>query len=410
MGSSRAHKSCASDSISIGVLCVSDAWGGLEQVAVDDAVSLAQEGVETSFICAHQSPALEHLEMALAKDRNLPLRAVSLDFKPRNTLDLSLARALRRLYEGENGALRGLDLLHTHQTSLLGSIVPSFFGHPGVGLIATRHIMNRHDKKDFFHRAIYSRIDAMLVMSEALRQNVLETHAISPAHVKTINLGLDFSRFDPKKVDASRWRQKWGAQAGANRTLVVGLVGRIDPAKGQATFIRAAARLAAEGFDLKFVIVGEETKGSDAGHLEELKTLAKEMGLEKQVYFEEFQEDIPPVMGAFDIFVMPSREEAFGLVAIEAMAMGVPVILTNRGSAREIAGPNEEYGLLIRPDDAFDLQQKLRTLIGSDSLRHQMGQEGRAHVLQLFDRKRRVERTLETYDRVLKRRGPLKEK
>src|SRR6185312_1683974 len=110
---------------------------------------------------------------------------------------------------------------------------------------------------------------------------------------------------------------------------------------------------------LKFVIVGEQTLGSTGNHLDELREMVAQFRLEDHVVFAGYQENIPEIMKAFDIFVMPSRQEAFGLVAIEAMAMECPIIISSGGSSDEIVG-HEEFGLTMRPDDAFDLQRQLR--------------------------------------------------
>jgi glycosyltransferase involved in cell wall biosynthesis len=312
----------------------------------------------------------------------------------------------------------GSNLLHTHQTSILGSIIPWIWSEPSVAMIASRHIMNNHRKKGFLHRGIYRRVDALLVMSQTLRRNIIETHAIAERKVKVVSLGLDFDRFDPARVDRDGPRAQWGADAD---TTVIGLVGRIDPAKGQATFIKAAAGLL-KGSEtqqkLKFVIVGDETRGSTLSYLKDLKQMVAQFRLEDHVVFTGFQENIPEIMSALDIFVMPSRQEAFGLVAIEAMAMSCPVVISQGGSAEEIVGTggalmraadqsgatSHRLGLIMRPDDAFDLQQKLKYLLDHPSERVEMGKRAREHVLENYDRKLRLRRTLEIYERALRRR------
>jgi glycosyltransferase involved in cell wall biosynthesis len=251
-----------------------------------------------------------------------------------------------------------------------------------------------------------------------LRKNVIETHAIAERKVKVVPLGLDFDRFDPARVDAEIPRAQWGAD---RDTTVIGLVGRIDPAKGQATFIKAAAGLlkgAHAEQKFKFVIVGDETRGSSLNYLKELKEMVAQFRLQEHVIFTGFQEDIPQIMSALDIFVMPSRQEAFGLVAIEAMAMECPVVISQGGSAEEIVGTggalmraadhsgqtSARCGLIMRPDDAFDLQQKLKYLLEHPTERIEMGKRARAHVAQNYDRKLRLRRTLEIYERALRRR------
>src|SRR5690606_360971 len=93
----------------------------------------------------------------------------------------------------------------------------------------------------------------------------------------------------------------------------------------------------------------------------------------------------------------------FGLVAIEAMAMECPIIISSGGSAREIVG-DEEFGMLTRPDDAFDLQQRLRDLIEDEELRKKMGRNAREHVKSKYDRRLRLQKTLQLYEEAFERR------
>jgi glycosyltransferase involved in cell wall biosynthesis len=376
------------------LVCLSNSWGGLEKVTAGDACDLARLGLQVRLLCLEGSPIHKQLSSQSA------VKLVPIDFRPRNYFDFKLRSILQ-------GQIRdGVNLIHTHQTSLLGSIVPWVWNNPAVALFASRHIMNGHDKRDFFHRIVYSRVDKLIVMSQALRRNVMETHAIRERQVKVVNLGLDFDSFDAAAISPEKQRAAWGVD---DDTVVIGLVGRIDPAKGQATFIRAAAGLSknpAKDQKLKFVIVGDETVSGETSHFEELKELVKTFGLEEQVIFTGYRENVPEVMRAFDIFVMPSRQEAFGLVAIEAMAMETPIIISWGGSSYEIVG-EQEYGFTMRPDDAFDLQRRLRYLIDHPTERSAMGKRAREHVANNYDRKQRIQKTLALYERALRARGIL---
>jgi glycosyltransferase involved in cell wall biosynthesis len=374
------------------VVCLSHSWGGLEQVAANDAIDVGALGLNVQVLCLRDTP----IHQALAEQGSVGL--VPLDFQPRNYFDFKLKACLEEL------TAKGVNLIHTHQTSILGSIAPWLWKRRSVALLASRHIMSNHDKRDFFHRMIYGRLDGLMVVSQTIRQNVLDTHPIRDRLVKVVNLGLDFDVFDPTRVHSKVQRAKWGADP---QTVVIGLVGRIDPAKGQDTFIKAAAGLLKshrEGEKFKFVIVGEETRKSPSNYLDELKAVIAQFRLGDHVVFAGFQKDIHEVMGAFDIFVMPSHREAFGLVAIEAMAMECPIVISTGGSADEIVG-NQEFGLTMRPDDAFDLQRQLRYLLDNPELRIKMGKAAREHVKRHYDRRTRLRKTLEIYERALRRRG-----
>ncbi len=377
------------------MICLSHSWGGLEQVAANDAIDRGRLGLDVRVLCLEGSPIHEYL----AKREEVHLAPIA--YRPRNYFDPRMRGELNRFCSN------GVNLIHCHQTSLLGSVIPWLWRNREVSLIASRHIMSNHDKRDVFHRLLYARLDSMVVMSQALKRNVLETHPFKEAQVRVVNLGLDFDVFDPDRVDVKVQRAEWGAD---EDTVVIGLVGRIDPAKGQATFIRAAAGILKgrkDGEKFKFVIVGGETLGRQSGYLEELKSIVGDLGLGDNVVFAGFQENVPAIMGAFDIFVMPSRQEAFGLVAIEAMAMECPIVISRGGSSREIVG-EEEYGVVMRPEDAFDLQRQLRHLLDRPELRRKMGRMAREHVKRHYDRRERWRLTLELYDWALRRRELLK--
>jgi glycosyltransferase involved in cell wall biosynthesis len=346
------------------------------------------------MICLEGSPIEEHLRK---QDAGVLIR--SLPFRPRDHFDYKLKAEIERWVIEDR-----VNVLHTHQPSLLGSLIPWVYRREDIVVIASRHIMNNHNKRGLYHRWLYRRLDALVVMSQTLRANVLATHALKERQVKVIHLGLDFDVFKHERVDYQKQRASWGAD---EHTTVIGLVGRIDPAKGQATFIKAAAGLTKNlkpDERVKFVIVGEETRGLDHSYMEELQELVRAFRLEDFVVFAGFQANIPEVMAALDIVVMPSRQEAFGLVAIEAMAMECPIVISNGGSAQEIVGA-EEYGLLMRTEDAFDLQRQMRFLLDHPERWREMGKKARAHVVANFDRKVRLQRTLELYEWCLRRRG-----
>ncbi|MBN21994.1 MAG: hypothetical protein CL678_12005 [Bdellovibrionaceae bacterium] len=375
-------------------VCLSHSWGGLEQVAAADSVELAKLGLSVSVLVLEGSPIHENLA---GKEG---INIIPLSYRPRDFLDFKLKRELQKLCP-EDGS--GINLIHCHQPSLLGSILPWLWRRKDVVVVASRHIMNHHNKRNPYHALLFRRLDALIVMSHALKKNVLETHPLRERQVKVIHLGIRFDQFDPEKIDPRLQRERWGV---SEHTTVVGMVGRIDPAKGQSTLLRAAAGLQVrkkEHIDFKFVIVGEETLGSSSNHLEELQEMVIQYGLQDSVVFAGYQDNIPEVMRAFDIFVMPSKEETFGLVAIEAMAMECPIVISRGGSADEIVG-EEEFGLLIRPQDAFDLQRQISYLLDNPLDRVKMGINARNHVMNEYDRLGRIQRTLMLYERLLRRR------
>jgi glycosyltransferase involved in cell wall biosynthesis len=124
--------------------------------------------------------------------------------------------------------------------------------------------------------------------------------------------------------------------------------------------------------------------------------------LEDSILVQPAKKEVPEVMAALDLFVMPSWSEAFGLVAIEAMAMGVPCILGRGGSAEEMA--RSSGAELVRPQDAYDLARKIIQLRNNARIREEMKQHGREYVQENHAKSVRLAKTLDVYARCYRRR------
>ena len=122
------------------VICLSHSWGGLEQVAANDARDVAALGLDVRVLCLEGSPIHAHLASDGA------VKTIPLAFRPGNLLDLKFRRELLRLIDDE-----GINLVHTHQTSLLGSVSPWLYARPDVALLASRHFRAKF-RHHFWHR------------------------------------------------------------------------------------------------------------------------------------------------------------------------------------------------------------------------------------------------------------------
>ena len=292
------------------VICLSHAWGGLEQVVLQDVIDhLDSCKIQVDLLVLAGSP----LE---SKARSVPgLRLHVLKSAPSNVLSWELRKWIGLACKGK------AQILHLHQPSLLGSVVPwlaliSKSRRPA--LVVSRHIQSNHLKKSPYHRWLYSKVDAVVVMSQALAKNVRETHP--PVRIECVRLGLDFDRFKKTPVSGKKLRQEWGCDSG---TTVIGCVGRIDPSKGQLEFVQAALDVLDRAQKpLKFIIVGESTRGMEPVYEQRVRALIQESKHRDAFIWAGYLRDIPEVMAALDLLAMPSLAEAFGLVAIEAMAMG----------------------------------------------------------------------------------------
>ncbi len=201
---------------------------------------------------------------------------------------------------------------------------------------------------------------------------------------------VDARRFSPE-VDGSGMRERLRIPRDRPTAL---LVGRIVPHKGVEHFIEAARYLPA----VQFLVAGE---GSS---LDAMEHLASNLHVKDRVRFlgRISQENLPKVYAACDFFVLPSvsRLEAFGIVALEAMATGKPVVVTDIPGVREVIEDGRE-GLLAEPVNPEDLAEKMRHLVTDPDLRREMGRRAREKVLATFTTEKVADQVLQVYGGVL---------
>lgn len=166
------------------------------------------------------------------------------------------------------------------------------------------------------------------------------------------------------------------------RTLIA--VANLRPEKSHETLLRALAALVPDHGDLRLLIVGD---GPRRG---ELQAMARALGIDRQTEFLGHREDVPALLAGADIFVLPSRSEAFPNSAIEAMAAGLPVIACAVGGLRDLIQPGRT-GVLVPPDDAGALARALRDLIEHPLRAAALGSQARQCVLERYSFERMVD-------------------
>jgi glycosyltransferase involved in cell wall biosynthesis len=184
----------------------------------------------------------------------------------------------------------------------------------------------------------------------------------------------------------------------ADRVIRVGLVATFARWKGHETFLRALSMLPVSLSVRGYIVGGPlyDTAGSQVS-LSELRTLARDLGVESRVGFTGFVPDTAAAMRALDIVVHASTDpEPFGLVIAEAMACGKPVIVSRAGGAAELTQPGVT-SLAFEPGDAAALANRIEQLAGDAALRARLGQAGRAAAEQAFNRRRLVQQVAPIY-------------
>jgi glycosyltransferase involved in cell wall biosynthesis len=190
--------------------------------------------------------------------------------------------------------------------------------------------------------------------------------------------------------------------------VLLGVVAQLSPWKGQDTAIDALALLRAEGLDAHLLLIGSAkfvaraTRFDNEGYVARLRALVADAGLQERVSWLGEREDVPELVRALDVLLLPSWEEPFGRALIEAMALGVPVIATNVGGPPEIVEEGRE-GYLLPPREPRAWAQAIGRLAESPECRVEMGRAGRRRVEREFTVERHVTAIGAVYERAVAR-------
>ena len=221
--------------------------------------------------------------------------------------------------------------------------------------------------------------------------------------VTVVHNPIDMSEFDPNRFDRDRARASLGVRPG---DVALGLVAQITPWKGQDDAIRMMARLAPDHPDVRLVLAGSPkftsgaTRYDNLSFARELERMIDELGVRGKVLMLGERHDIPEIMSALDVLLVPSWEEPFGMALIEGMAMGLPVLATDRGGTAEILREGRD-GFLLPPKDPTAWTEALEPLVASGDRRAQVGAEAREVVGRSLAAPLYAERVVEAYDAVL---------
>jgi glycosyltransferase involved in cell wall biosynthesis len=251
------------------------------------------------------------------------------------------------------------------------------------------------DRPTWLDRTLVKSVDYFASMSSALDQNLRA--AVPTLRGSVVYDGLELEAFQNLR-GKSHVRPQFGLSDG---DFVVGHVGRLVPWKGHEVFLRAIARIAPQVPELKVLIVGEPDPPTDTRYLRQLQSLAQELGLVDIVRFTGFCADIPAVMTALDVLVHSSTSpEPFGLVVIEGMAAGKPVIATRAGGVLDIVQEGQT-GLLTPVGDEQALAEPILTLARHRDLAARLGAEARRRVAARFTAAQYAQTVQAIYDSLL---------
>ncbi len=239
-------------------------------------------------------------------------------------------------------------------------------------------------------------VDALMAISQFVARSLVENgYASEKTHV-VLN-AIDVSSWD-YRLDPTPVRQSLGIPSGAP---VIACAARLFRGKGQDELIRALPAVRAEFPDVRALIIGRDDRQvMRTSFTEELKALAAQVGVADNVMFTGQRSDMPALMAASDVFALPSDEEPFGLVFLEAMAMKKPVVALDNGGTPEVV-EHGRSGLLSPKGDLSALSANLLALLRDPALRSRLGEYGRRQVEARFTADRMAEDAARVYESLI---------
>lgn len=290
-------------------------------------------------------------------------------------------------------------LLHTHEfkSDLLGWLAARSVGRPWIA--TDHHLATEDDWRlrlfGMADRMALPRARAVIVPSHSQAQRLARYVPRQKIHV--VYHGIDAAAFAASAaIGRARLRSQYGV---GEAQPVVSVFGRLEPVKGHSDLLQAARIMLASRPDLRFWIVGE-------GSLEaSLQQQARQLGIAAAVHFLGYQRDVASLMAASDVVLLPSRHESFGIVLIEAMSLGKPIVATTVGSIPEVVSDGVQ-GYLAPPGHVEELSRQVLRLATNPSQAERLGQAGRERVQQAFTVHQMVERMATIYRQASAPDGP----
>lgn len=371
---------------SLGIICNSPGWGGLELNTLRLAQWLQDLGWRVHLLTS--------VDSAIGKNAGGMVNSVTRMGVPGK---LPRKPAQLRVIHDWVGRCHIRALLVPFNKDIgIASLYKRFYNRR-IGFVYQQHMQVGVRKRDLIHTLRYAMIDAWIAPLPYLKAEVLEKTRVAAERVDVVPFGLD-----PQPFLNSDWtRESARRQLNIPRdAYLVGVLGRLDPKKGQDTVVEALAQLRKDGFgNAQLLLMGASTLHEGDAFAASLHRLVASEGLGNVVDFRPYETDVMVFYRAIDVFVMPSHGETYGMVTIEAMAAGVPVIGADKDGTSELLA-HGRYGRLFPVKDATALAAAIREL-SADGLVRQKLAEARAHVLDVYDKTNMTREIAEILENVI---------
>ncbi len=298
--------------------------------------------------------------------------------------------------------VRQADIVHSHllKADMATAVVATLCGR------RARLVASKHNDEQVLLRAPVSFVHGLLgnlpartiVLSDHVGKFIEEHGRVKRSRLRRIYYGLDPAPFEAAAASSPAKLAELRASFGfAPSDSVFVCVARFAPQKAHDVLLKSFAQVLERAPNARLLLVGDDPFGDGRRKAE---AIARALGLDGRAVFAGIRRDVPALMAMSDVFVMCSLWEGLGLVFLEAMATGLPVLATRVSAVPEVVIEGET-GLLVAPSDVDDLARAMHRLANDAELRAQLGAGGKKRVRSVFDVERMIEETLAVYRDVL---------
>lgn len=368
-------------------------FGGAEQVVLTLSKCFDSAHISPSVLCLSNGLLLKKLKEAGIPSFLIPM-------KTKKDILLPLLKTIRLVRK------KKIDIIHTHtvRSNLIGRLASLLTGRKCITHLHSPILRDFADlRRGRFNEMIDSitrfLADRYIAVSHSLRREMIQ-RGMPPDKIVTIHNALDFKSLhasvDPHSVRGGI-RKEYNIPANA---FILVLVALLRPRKGVDVIIKAMESVLEHFPNVHLFIVGNDDISEDPDYGNKLRRMASGLGIESNVIFTGFRDDVPAILKECDLMVLPSLfGEGFPMVILESMAMGVPVVASRVEGIPEIIEDGVN-GFLVEPGDSEDLANKIVEVLKNPILLKTAGRKAQEKMTNEMDGHRQAEKIEKVYREV----------
>ena len=270
---------------------------------------------------------------------------------------------------------KDIDIIHVSWSKdLFLAILLKVFSKKYLKIIFYRQMKISRSKRDLFHKFVYSNVDIFLVITRKLYNEACNYLPIHKSKIHVLEYGINTPSKD-SIVDKKKFYLNNNLD---NSIFLIGVFSRIEEQKGQHLVLNAISQ---SKHEIQLCIIGHSM---DDKYKQRLQSNALSLNIHNNVHFIDFIDSPMSYMPCFDLIILPTYEETFGLIIAEAMMMEVPVIGSNAGGVPEIIN-HQENGLLFESKNIADLRKKIDFIIEKKAFTRQIVNKAFKYANERYD-------------------------